>query len=51
MVKENLDQSEVFDKPVVTEIVEAGAFWSAEEYHQEYLIKNPGGYMCHILRD
>ncbi len=22
-------------------------FWSAEEYHQKYLEKNPGGY-CHI---
>ena len=24
-------------------------FWPAEEYHQKYLDKNPGGY-CHILR-
>ena len=26
-------------------------FWSAEEYHQDYLVKNPGGYTCHYLRD
>lgn len=50
-VKKDLGRSGVFDKPVVTEIVEAGTFWSAEDYHQEYLKKNPGGYMCHILRD
>lgn len=22
-------------------------FWLAEEYHQQYLAKNPGGYECH----
>ncbi len=22
-------------------------FWIAEEYHQQYLVKNPGGYECH----
>ena len=26
-------------------------FWPAEEYHQDYLDKNPGGYTCHYLRD
>lgn len=36
--------------PVVTEIAELGTFWSAEDYHQKYLEKNPGGYNCHILR-
>ena len=30
--------------PITTEIAEAGAFWLAEEYHQQYLAKNPGGY-------
>lgn len=37
--------------PIVTEIVEAGPFTSAEDYHQDYLEKNPGGYTCHYLRD
>ena len=30
--------------PITTEIVEAPRFWHAEEYHQQYLAKNPGGY-------
>ena len=30
--------------PVTTEIAEAGPFYCAETYHQQYLAKNPGGY-------
>ena len=30
--------------PVTTEIVEAPEFYYAEDYHQQYLAKNPGGY-------
>ncbi|CCU82771.1 peptide methionine sulfoxide reductase msrB/msrA [Blumeria hordei DH14] len=37
---------------VTTEIVPAGEWWDAEQYHQQYLNKNPGGYECpnHVLR-
>lgn len=37
---------------VVTEILPAGTWWDAEEYHQRYLDKNPSGYECpsHKLR-
>ena len=38
-------------KPVVTEIVPAGAWWKAEEDHQDYLQKHPGGYTCHYVRN
>ena len=32
---------------ITTEIAEAGPFFYAEEYHQQYLHKNPGGYCNH----
>jgi peptide methionine sulfoxide reductase msrA/msrB len=31
--------------------VNAGEFTRAEDYHQDYLEKNPGGYTCHYMRD
>jgi peptide-methionine (S)-S-oxide reductase len=30
--------------PITSEIVEVGPFYFAEDYHQQYLAKNPGGY-------
>ena len=35
--------------PITTEIANADGkvFWYAEDYHQQYLIKNPNGYDCH----
>ncbi len=46
-----VNRSGELTRPVVTEVSEAGTFWKAEAYHQDYLVKNPGGYMCHVLRD
>lgn len=46
-----VDQSGKWKAPVVTEVVSAGTFTPAEGYHQDYLVKNPGGYTCHWLRD
>jgi peptide methionine sulfoxide reductase msrA/msrB len=50
-VTAQVDKSGKFKRPVVTEITKASPFYSAEEYHQKYLVKNPGGYTCHVLRD
>lgn len=50
-VKQGVEQSKKWPRPVVTEIVPAGDFWNAEGYHQDYLQKNPGGYTCHFVRD
>ncbi len=36
-----------YGKEIVTEIEPLQCFYPAEEYHQSYLEKNPGGY-CHI---
>lgn len=35
---------------VATQIVPAGKWWDAEEYHQDYLEKYPEGYTCHFVR-
>jgi peptide methionine sulfoxide reductase msrA/msrB len=50
-VKAKVDKSGKWKRPIVTEIVPAKTFFSAEEYHQKYLEKNPGGYTCHYMRD
>ena len=47
--KAEFDAKKVFSKQSVTQIVEAGEFFSGEDYHQKYFDKN-GGHICHILR-
>lgn len=39
--KKALERSGRFTKPIVTEIVPAGEFYKAEDYHQDYYQKNP----------
>ena len=46
-IKEKLEQSGRFKKPVVTIIEPAKTFWRAEEYHQQYFAKRGGG-SCHF---
>lgn len=36
-----------YNKPLVIEILPLSNFFLAEDYHQDYLIKNPNGY-CHL---
>lgn len=46
-LRDRLQAGNVFPRPIVTEITPAGTFWKAEEYHQQYLLKNGMG-ACHI---
>ncbi len=49
-MKELVDKSGRWRGNVVTEIVPAGAFYPAEDYHQDYLQQYPNGYTCHYVR-
>jgi peptide-methionine (S)-S-oxide reductase len=39
--KKALETSGRFKKPIVTEVAPAGTFWPAEDYHQDFYVKNP----------
>jgi len=45
-----IDASGRWPGKVVTDVVPAGKWWDAEEYHQDYLEKYPEGYTCHFVR-
>ena len=47
-VKAELEASGEFKRPIVTEITEADTFWKAEDYHQDYIEKNPLR-RCHMV--
>ena len=44
-----VDDSARWPDPVITTIEPLTQFWGAEGYHQDYLVKNPGGYTCHRI--
>jgi len=45
--KQQLDDSGIFDKPIVTDILELNAFYQAEDYHQDYYKKKPDHYQSY----
>jgi len=49
-VKRKVQASGRWKGTIATEIVKASTWYPAEGYHQDYLVKNPGGYTCHFLR-
>ncbi|HRO68594.1 MAG TPA: peptide-methionine (S)-S-oxide reductase MsrA [Pseudobdellovibrionaceae bacterium] len=49
-VIERVNESGAWKRPVVTEVVPFKKWWKAEDFHQDYLQKNPGGYTCHFIR-
>lgn len=44
------DASGVFPGKIVTQVEKFSGFYEAEDYHQDYLQNNPGGYTCHKIR-
>ena len=46
---EIVNDSGRWDDPVVTTLEPLTRFWVAEDYHQDYLVKDPGGYTCHAI--
>ncbi|MEK7453164.1 MAG: peptide-methionine (S)-S-oxide reductase MsrA [Patescibacteria group bacterium] len=44
-----VNKSKRWKDPVVTTLEPFVKFTKAEEYHQDYLVKNPGGYTCHAI--
>lgn len=46
---EVVNESERWEDRVVTTLEPLTRFWPAEDYHQDYLKKNPGGYTCHAI--
>lgn len=39
-----IDQSGRFEQPIVTQVLDLGTFYQAEDYHQDYYLKNPVKY-------
>lgn len=44
-----VNKSGRWNGPVVTTLEPLQKFYPAEDYHQDYLEKNPGGYTCHAI--
>jgi peptide-methionine (S)-S-oxide reductase len=44
-----VNESERWTDPVVTSLEKFTTFYPAEDYHQDYLQKNPNGYTCHAV--
>jgi peptide-methionine (S)-S-oxide reductase len=44
-----VNKSGRWQDPVVTTLEPLGEFYLAEDYHQDYLVKNRGGYTCHAI--
>ncbi|MGQ9589591.1 MAG: peptide-methionine (S)-S-oxide reductase MsrA [Planctomycetota bacterium] len=47
--KAEKERSGAFRRPIVTEIAQAGRFYKAEEYHQDYYRRNPAQPYCRAV--
>jgi peptide-methionine (S)-S-oxide reductase len=44
-----LEAAHVWDHPIVTEVTPLDTFYPAEDYHQEYFVKNPNQGYCRVV--
>jgi peptide-methionine (S)-S-oxide reductase len=44
-----LTETKLWDKPIVTQIEPLSAFYPAEDYHQEYFVRNPYAGYCQVV--
>jgi methionine-S-sulfoxide reductase len=49
-VIKRIDESGKWKRPIMTTLERFEKWWMGEAYHQDYLVKNPGGYTCHFMR-
>ncbi len=47
---ELVNESKRWPSPVVTTLEPLAVFYPAEDYHQDYLQRQPNGYTCHFVR-
>jgi len=47
VIKQYFDSQNFSSRPFAIEVIKLKNFYKAEDYHQDYLIKNPYGY-CHV---
>ncbi len=45
MIRE-MRQEQLFDRPIVTEVLPLANYWAAEDYHQDYFANNPHQGYC-----
>lgn len=50
-VMAQLEKERVFSDPIVTQVEEAGAFYKAEAYHDDYYRRNPEQGYCRVVID
>lgn len=48
-MKNRLDAEEIWDSPIVTEILPSEVFYPAEDYHEDYYSKNPNQSYCNFV--
>jgi peptide-methionine (S)-S-oxide reductase len=48
-VIQEVNSAKIWDRPVVTQLSPLAAFYKAEDYHQEYFMRNPGQGYCSVV--